>query len=140
MDIELDTGVSHEVRPVDVRIVGAEKERSTEYSSFQTFYFTTGTTGPAFAAQLIPQNRNRDRAILRINATDSLGVVNAGYVRIGSRAQVQAIQGVNGSSGAVLQMGSQLTLESSGEVWIAGYPVTDIIIVIVDELYMSDGS
>lgn len=114
------------VDPVKVHIVGTDlgENKAPEFASYRTIKFA----GTEQMQQILPQNSNRNRAVLVFR--QGVGnTTNAGVVRIGRREEV------NNALGAELGPGNTITLEGSAAVYAQPDGTNGINISIIDELY-----
>jgi|SRR5882757_8441945 len=120
MEVDAEVDVQHEVAPIDVRVVNAEKDLAADFGSWATYVFV----GTEQAVVLLPQSPKRDRAVILVQGTAGANV----GVRVGTIGQVQAGQG------GMLLAPITVVVESQPEIYMAplGAAVT---VTVLDERY-----
>jgi hypothetical protein len=116
------------MEPVDVHIVGGEKQTAPDFGVWRSITLA-GTEIGGLSMQLLPQEEKRHRAIIIIQPGVAANVL--GNVFIGTRAQVQATL----PQGGQLVNGNSVVLESASEVWIAADGSHSLTVTVLDERF-----
>jgi hypothetical protein len=106
-----------QLEALHVVVDNAERDVAAEWGSWQTFPIVAATP----PQQILPQNNKRKEAQIIIFGT-------AGYVLVGTRAQVQNKQG------GQLQAG-RYPFEAKQELWLAGDGTNAFTVTVLDERY-----
>jgi hypothetical protein len=122
-----ETHDKEKMEPIPVRQVAEQKLAEAEYRSHDT-YFTVGATDLITIQRILPQNRNRHRAIVDASPTG----LSVEYVVIGTEVQVKAGLGFR------LWNGKTIVLESQKELWVGpgtNPPTHTFSVGVIDERY-----
>lgn len=123
-----------ELEPIPVRLmvdhgVVPVVDVAPDFGSGQTTFTSVGFQ----PKQILPQSNKRKRAVIMVQPGAALNTLGAIY--LGSQAQMNAGAATAVLSGMRLINGSVITIESKGELWLAGDGANSLCVSAWDERY-----